>query len=155
MFNSKLIEICSFKVLPTDEINEILFFFPDVEPFNLNFQEMGITSIFALPNLGSTLYILAFYVVLIIFALVVKYIGQYCKCCKKLHLSLYKAIFWGGFLRFWMEIYLDVGLCTALNYVMMQDSEDFPAIAISNGLTYGLGCILMILPVWIIIFYST
>ena len=37
LFNKKIIDIVSFSVIPTDEINWILFFLPEVEPFNLNF----------------------------------------------------------------------------------------------------------------------
>ena len=154
LFNNKVIDIVSFSVFPTDEINWILFFLPEVEPFSLNLQDMGFDTTFTLLNLGSILYIMAFYLILLVLAIILKIFGRYISCCRAFYLKLYQALFWSGLLRFWMEIYLDVALCVTMNYVKMQDPTGFPSIAISNYLTYGMGAIIVTLPVWIIIFYS-
>ena len=115
---------------------------------------MGFDTTFTLLNLGSVLYIMAFYLILLIVAMLLKFFGRYISCCHSFYLKLYQALFWGGLIRFWLEIYLDVALCVTVNYVYMQDPSGFTSIAISNYLTYGMGAIIVTLPVWVTIFYS-
>ena len=153
-FNSNMVEISSFDFLPVDIFNQELFFFPDEEPISLNFQEMGFTSSFTLLNLGSIFYMILFYIGLILLNFVLYLTGQFVPCAAKLSSKLYQILFWGGLLRFWMEIYLDVGLAVTLNMNEMGPSDGFTSVAISNGMTYGLGVILILLPIWIAVFYS-
>ena len=37
MINQVFTEIANFEVIPSEKINERLFYFPEEEPFNLNF----------------------------------------------------------------------------------------------------------------------
>ena len=37
LINQALIEIANFEVIPSEEINKQLFYFPEEDPYNLNF----------------------------------------------------------------------------------------------------------------------
>ena len=65
-------------------------------------------------NLGSTFYILLFYIILILLNFLLKLVGKFLLCAGKLYAKLNQLLFWRGTLRLWMEIYLDVGLAVTL-----------------------------------------
>ena len=52
MINQKLIEITNFELISSEKINNKLFYFPEEEPFSLNFWESGIESQFFLLIMG-------------------------------------------------------------------------------------------------------
>ena len=43
-----------------------MFYWPDVDAFNLNFQTVGLDSIFFNPNIGTVFFIILFYLLLIV-----------------------------------------------------------------------------------------
>ena len=66
LINKAFIEIANFEVIPSEEINSWLFYFPEVDPYSLNFEECGIDSLFFLPLMGFSLYIMLFHFTLVI-----------------------------------------------------------------------------------------
>ena len=52
LINELFIEISSFEIVPSEDINNELFYFPEVDPFSLNFSECGIDSKFFLIIMG-------------------------------------------------------------------------------------------------------
>ena len=44
LINKTLIEISNFELIPSETINDKLFYFPEEDPYSLNFQECGIES---------------------------------------------------------------------------------------------------------------
>ena len=153
-FNQKLQSIAQFEILPAEMITDSFFFFPESTPFNLNFQVMDFDSIYALANLGSILYFMLLYLALIAMSLMLALIAKAVKRLSKLSNRLSSALYWSGLLRFAMEIYLEVGLCTLLNIQASPDPEGFFAIQLSNYLAYGLLALLIAVPLWIVVFYS-
>ena len=105
--NTKIIEIANFEVIPSEEINNKLFYFPEEDAFSLNFSECGIESQFFLLIMGLPLYIMLGH-----FALLVLYIFL-CLCNVVLRSPCIAAIvtylgrylFWNGFIRLYMELY--------------------------------------------------
>ena len=151
-----MIKVANFEFLPLAEIiNEEIFYFPEVEPISLNFQELDYDSHFAVLNLGSIFYMILIYLALILFdALLLGLEKLIIKRPLKLRLKLHDALFWNGILCFKTEIYLELALCTAINYSYMMDSDGFPSIAFSNGLCYVTAIMCLAMPVWVIFFYS-
>ena len=44
LINKVFLEIANFEIIPSDLINDEIFYFPEEDPFNLNFQECEIES---------------------------------------------------------------------------------------------------------------
>ena len=58
LINQALREIANFEVIPSEKINNKLFYFPEVDPFSLNFSDCGIESKFFILLMGFPLYIM-------------------------------------------------------------------------------------------------
>ena len=61
-----MIDIATFDVVPSEDINEEFFILPEAEPYNINFQQSRIDSVYAITNVGTIFYILIIYAVLIL-----------------------------------------------------------------------------------------
>ena len=68
--NHYIFEIANFHIVPTEKINEKIFYIPEEEPYNFNFQEYGIESLLFLLNLGFSLYIILGIISLLVLYLV-------------------------------------------------------------------------------------
>lgn len=66
IINQAIIEIANFELIPSGEINDKLFYFPEVDPFSLNFSECGIDSLFFLLIMGFPLYIMLGHIALLV-----------------------------------------------------------------------------------------
>ena len=53
----ELIKIAKFELIPTEKINEELWYFPEGEAFSLNFETAGVESKLFLENIGTILYL--------------------------------------------------------------------------------------------------
>ena len=61
-----LIDIATFDIFPSDNINSGMIVLPESEPYNINFQAAEIDGVYAITNIGTMLYIIVFYIALII-----------------------------------------------------------------------------------------
>ena len=130
LINKAFIEIANFEVIPSGEINDWLFYFPEVDPFSLNFEECGIDSLFFLPLMGLPLYIMLVHIALSIVYLVLALINYFCRlrCLDKILKKLKSYLFWNGFLRLYMEIYQGLCVATVLNTYTAEDDVNSPFI---------------------------
>ena len=123
LINKAFIEIANFEVIPSGEINDQLFYFPEVDPYSLNFEECGIDSLFFLPLMGLPLYIMLVHIALSIVYLVLALINHFLRlrCLDKILMKMKSYLFWNGFLRLYMEIYQGLCVATVLNTYTAED----------------------------------
>ena len=107
LINNALIEIANFEVIPSEELNKKLFYFPEVDSFSLNFQECGIDSLFFLLIIGFPLYIILGHIALLVIYYLLALLNLICCSPRigKLINYLRKYLFWNGFIRLYMELY--------------------------------------------------
>ena len=117
LINKVFIEISNFELIPSEKINEEIFYFPEEDPYNRNFQECGIESRHSLQNMGFPLYIMLGYVTFVVIYFILaaincvfrsKYLG-------KLVTKINSYLFWNGFIRLFMELYQGLAVATVLN----------------------------------------
>ena len=58
VITKEMIEIVNFDLVPTDSIDDYVWYFPEVSAFSLNFETAGVESILALQNAGFILYLI-------------------------------------------------------------------------------------------------
>ena len=63
--NNHLITIANFEVLPSTQMANELYVFPETKPFNINFQQATITGMYAVPNLGTVFYVILIFSLLV------------------------------------------------------------------------------------------
>ena len=118
-FTQILIQIATFEVVPTDEINSQISYFPEEEPYSLNFSMCGYESLLFILNAGFALYIMHGYLALVVLYLLLKLADwiskKKCKCLHKSVKKLGKFLLWNSLIRLYMELYQDASLISALN----------------------------------------
>ena len=131
-FCSYLIEIANFQYFDTDLINEELFFFPEVDPYGLNFLETGFETTIWIPGIGMQFYLFIALIIAsncyILFLIATKL----CKCGKKFAKKMSKFFFWNSLIRLWMESYLDLILNSIINSETLFWNEKLDALTVSN-----------------------
>ena len=74
--NKELIKIVTFDLIDTEIFEEKIYYLPEVDAFNMGFQESRYESIFFIGNVGVILWLIYFHVVFFILHLIL------CKCKK-------------------------------------------------------------------------
>ena len=69
IYMSYIIEIATFDLFPTEWIEERLYYLPEKEAFNINFESAGIESTFLVLNIGSAIWISLVFIFLAIVTL--------------------------------------------------------------------------------------
>ena len=77
LVTSFMIELAQFDIIPTDLVDDLIYYFPECEPFSDNFETVGVESIYMLDNIGFILWLIA-----LIFCLVILHALLY--ACKGL-----------------------------------------------------------------------
>ena len=149
-----MVEIATFGILPSEEINESVYVIPEFEPFNLNFQQTKMETIPILLNIGSLFYVFLVYGLLVIVERAgTCLIARICPRSRPYFLKLNRALYWRAINTLSMEIYLDIGLLCSLNVRQMQWLDNNPDLDFSNVLAIACFCFMVIYPVWLILFY--
>ena len=146
MFNAIYV-VVSFDIVPWIIMGPIQGFFignfPSDIPFNSGFNRLGFSGYLAV-NLFSATFVATLYFLSYIYNFVR---FKYCKCSKretrKEHLEKFKGVY--AFLfRFWIEMSLEVGLCSMIELSMKQVGSGkemasyFISIILLSGTFYGL-----------------
>ena len=58
LLTKEFIKIATFDLIPTDWLNDLIWYFPDENSFSLNFETLGIESKLLLQNIGLILYLI-------------------------------------------------------------------------------------------------
>ena len=110
-----MIEIATFELIPTDELFDEMFYFSEMDPFSVNFESCGVESLLFLKNIGFMLIMILLHVLLVILQVCFHFFRNCCKFIKKVDQKLKKYLFWNGLQRFYMEIFFEIALLSALN----------------------------------------
>ena len=128
LINQAFIEIANFEVIPSEDINNELFYFPEEDAFSLNFSECGIESKLFLLILGFPLYVMLghfAFVVIYIFLRLCNFILQSPCIAKTVNYSR-RYLFWNGFIRLYMELYQGLCVATILNTYTAEEDWNSP-----------------------------
>ena len=63
--NNSMIQLSTFEILPSEAILNEMFFFPDADPFSLNFLQCGFETTSTMLNLGTINFIIAIHMTLL------------------------------------------------------------------------------------------
>lgn len=96
VFNKRMIKVATFDFLPTDFISDAAFYLPDMDPYNPSFDLYDYGSTIFVDNMGTNLWIQAFFILLIIVFITLYWV-------KSLRARLGAFLIWNGLLRLFME----------------------------------------------------
>ena len=100
--------IVSLDLIPTESVDEKIYELPEDDPFNVNFEAMGIESKILVGNMGLLLWLIWLYAFIAVIALIL------CKV-KPVWEKFGQFIYWNTLIRFYMESYEAVTLLSMLN----------------------------------------
>jgi len=116
----QMIKLATFNVIPIELLDELIYFLPENDAFNENFEMVGIESTYFIMNIGFAMWVIYFNLVLmLIHAAICKLRARYV-CFNKLYIKISTYLYWNGLIRMYMELYFDLLLFTALNIHTMQ-----------------------------------
>ena len=105
-----LINLASFNLIPTEAIDSVLYYWPEADPFNTNFEMAGIGSELLLSNIGFAIYLVYLHcLAAVIHAILFKKRSNN-KYLVKLLAKLGAYLYWEGLNRFFIELFLDLAL---------------------------------------------
>ena len=68
----QMITIATFDVIPTEYLEDEVYYFPDLDPYSVNFEMAGIESTFLLSNIGFILWMIIINILFILIHAVLK-----------------------------------------------------------------------------------
>ena len=120
-FFSQIRAISAFQFFPTgDVIMDLLSLTDPTEPFNDNFNELGLGTRYILNNLGTLLIFFLAYPALIILYRIVFMFRNCCLCCKKIQLKMKRDLFYGMILTGIIESYATLALCCLVSFYTLR-----------------------------------
>ena len=101
------IEIANLELVPSEDINNEILYFPEDDPYNRNFLECGIESRYFIMEMGLPFYVILGYFILVIiyliFALAQRLLKR--KVLGKIVNKVRSYLFWNSIIRLYMEVY--------------------------------------------------
>ena len=121
-------QIAAFEIIPTEQIYESWFNVIDVEALTSYFEAIGIEHLLLFNNLGTLGVVIATLPLFYILYFITLWLSRF-KFCFRRSKSLGKNLFWGAFLRIFIESYIIGFICILLNLQNLDYDE-------SNNWTY-------------------
>ena len=105
-------------------------------------------------NIGTILYIIMIYIVLIILERIWTCLVKKCERSRTRYTKLKNFLYWTAINTLAMEVYLDVGLAATLNVHTMQWLDNNPDLYMTN--IFAILCLVYIVvyTIWLPIFYT-
>lgn len=153
-FNLFFVELSSYEVIDFAKISQSITYLPECDPLTLNFATAGYDSIFIIPSLGLT-----YYVILGFFALVLVYLAlqPVAKKCggrvRKARNAIGKRLFWNATIRFFVEAYLQFAMQALLNLKTMQSYDGLGNLYYNNVFAIMMAIAVVVLPIVLISIY--
>ena len=101
----KMIEFAEFDLIPTEYLDELMYYWPESDPFSANFESVGIETTFFLENIGFAIWMANFNILLILFHAAIYKIKCKSRCCQKIKEKLSFYLYWNGLIRLYMELF--------------------------------------------------
>ena len=149
-----LVTIANFDIIPTDAVFDLIFVWPEEDPFNQSFESFGLESYYAIANLGTVFAVVIVYLILMIIQFTAWVFASKMRRAKKVSEKLSNFLYWGGIIRLLMEGFLEMIIATMLN-VRRNNWDMTYSLLLSNIFSWLMTLILTLFPVWIICFYSS
>ena len=116
------IKLCTFELIPTDGLMDY-FDFPDTGALNINFQDTGYESIYAVSNLGLVYFIIhAYFVVSLLNLILYVFSGKF-KHVNTLHQKINSSLYWNGYMLLIFETFFDLIMVILVN-MKIADWDD-------------------------------
>ena len=132
IITKEMIKIATFDLIPTDWINDALWYFPEEEAFSLNFETAGLESKLFLKNIGFILYLVLFNILYMLLHLIFWPLRDTCNFFKNLVAKMERYLYFNGTIRFYMEVFFDILLVGSLNIHTAEWDTLFLAEKVSN-----------------------
>ena len=152
-FNGFMMQIAVFDIIPADYILDKVVYFPQEDPFNLNFELLDFKSIYAVPNLGTIFFMFLTFILLVPVSCLITCWAFKLRELRKYDKQLKEFLMWGGTVRFLMESYMELLLAACLNVLMFDNTSGYIGVAFSNYYALFFFVITVGFPIWIILFY--
>ena len=98
IFTGFLMDIVNFDLIPTEMLENLVYYLPEPVAFNINFAANGMESTLLISNIGSNLLMIILYILVAIMCLVLYKVTS---IWNRLGAKLY----WNGFIRLFLELY--------------------------------------------------
>ena len=98
IFTSILVTIVGFDLVPTEFLEELVYYLPEPTAYNINFAANGIESTLFISNIGFALLVIMAYILATIICLVLYRV-------KRVWYRLRPIMFWNGLIRLFLELY--------------------------------------------------
>ena len=129
---------------------ETYSYLPEEEPYSINFSTGGYESRLFIGNIGLPIWLIYFNIILTILYLL------FCYCCKRypqLAAKLKQHIHYNGQIRFFIELYFDVILFSALNLKTADWGSPNALVIFSNILAVIFMALNFVLPMTLLVYY--
>ena len=80
-----LIDIATFDLIPTEILDEYLWYFPEGDAFSASFETAGVESTLFLKNIGFILYMIIAHILFVLIHAALHKFRNSCKCAQKTH----------------------------------------------------------------------
>ena len=153
MITNEMIKIATFDLIPTDVVFNAVFYFPDNDPFSLNFETVGVESTLFFQNIGFALFVIVLHILMMIIHAAVYKFRNGCSCITKVQNKLGKYLYYNGLLRLYLEAYFDLCLFSILNLHMVNWETEFVSEQLSNYVSVFVAVLVSALPIGLVVFY--
>ena len=75
-----MIDLATFDLLPTEFLDSEIYYWPEMDPYTVNFEMAGIESIYFLANIGFALYLIYLYILAVLIHGCLKTLKNTAKC---------------------------------------------------------------------------
>ena len=115
VITKQLVKIYTFDLIPTEFIDEMIWYFPDADAFNLNFEMEGMESTLLLANIGFLKWLIGLNISLIVIHIILYPLRNSCRAFKWANEKIGGYLYFDGLLRLYMEIFFDIAMISCLN----------------------------------------
>ena len=111
----EMVKIAQSDVVPTAEIDEMLWYFPESEAFSTSFAAAGYGSRLLLENIGLTIYLVVLNMMLGVLHFLLLPCAKLCTFGSKVVKKMESYLYFNGTLRFYTEIFFDIVVVASIN----------------------------------------
>ena len=144
----------SFDFIDLTTINESYMYFPESDPFSLNFMMSGYDTVLIIPGIGLIYYTMLGFLSLIVLYILLKPVFKACKGrLDKVSNALSRFLFWNSIIRFFTEAYCELSFMSMINIQSIQWHDGLTASNYNNLFAILIGAMAFIVPILLILHY--
>ena len=123
VITKQLVKIATFDLIPTEFIDEMIWYFPDADAYSLNFEMVGVESTLLLANIGFMKWLIGLNILLVLIYSILYPCRDSYSCFKWANEKIGGYLYFDGLLRLYMEAFFDIAMISCLNlYIADWDS---------------------------------